>query len=156
MRRPEYTETTNRLVVRESVDAMSEMIRVLLVEPHKHPRLVEIEHTLENLQALVGGDIAASYPWDDPVGLVYDDDGKFKEGNEANRALEDYDILVGPFFICGLGVEDFASLTDELAVKFAKKFWMPENFLMLPEGLMVLREDDGTQPGEEFLHELDR
>lgn len=135
---------------------MSEMIRVLLVEPHKHPRLVEIEHTLENLQALVGGDIAASYPWDAPVGLVYDDDGKFKEGNEANRALEDYDILVGPFFICGLETEDFASLTDELAVKFAKKFWMPESFLRLPDGLMVIREDDGTQPGEEFLHELDR
>ena len=133
-----------------------EMIRVLLVEPHKHPRLVEVEHTLENLQALVGGDIAASYPWEDRVGLVYDDDGKFKEGNEANRALEDYDVLVGPFFICGLGVEDFASISDELALKFAKKFWMPETFLMLPGGLMVIREDDGSQPGEEFLHEVDR
>ena len=55
---------------------MGEMIRVLLVEPHKHPRLVEVEHTLENLQKLVGGDIAASYPWDDLVGIVYDDDGK--------------------------------------------------------------------------------
>ena len=81
---------------------MSEMIRVLLVEPHKHPRLVEVEHTLENLQRLVGGYIAASYPWDDHVSLVYDDDGKFKEGNEANRVLEDYDVLVGPFFICGI------------------------------------------------------
>ena len=135
---------------------MNEMIRVLLVEPHKHPRLVEVGHTLENLQALVGGDIAASYPWEDRVGMVYDDDGKFKEGNEANRALEDYDVLVGSFFICGLGMEDFASISDELALKFAKKFWMPETFLMLPDGLMVIREDDGSQPGEEFLHEVDR
>ena len=133
-----------------------EMIRVLLVEPHKHPRLVEVEHTLENLQALVGGDIAASYPWEDRVGLVYDDDGKCKEGSEANRALEDYDVLVGPFFICGLGIEDFTSISDELALKFAEKFWMPETFLMLPGGLMVIREDDGTLPGEEFLHEVDR
>ena len=135
---------------------MSDMIKVLLVEPHKHPRLVEIEHTLENLQALVGGYIAASYPWDDLVGLVYDDDGKAKEGNEPNRALEDYDLLVGSFFICGLGREDFASISDELALKFAAKFWMPESFMMLPGGLVVLREDDGTEPGEEFLHEVDR
>lgn len=28
---------------------------------------------------------------------------------------------------------------------------MPESFLMLPDGLMVIREDDGTQPGPEFL-----
>ena len=81
---------------------MSDMIKVLLVEPHKHPRLVEIEHTLENLQALVGGYIAASYPWDDLVGLVYDDDGKFKEGNEANRALScSPEAACGPTVPCG-------------------------------------------------------
>lgn len=135
---------------------MGEMIRVLLVEPHKHPRLVEVEHTLENLQKLVGGDIAASYPWDDLVGIVYDDDGKFKEGNEANRALEDYDVLVGPFIITGLSRDDFASIPDDLALKFAEKFWMPESFLMLPDGLMVIREDDGIQPGPEFLKTVDR
>ena len=135
---------------------MSEMIRILLVEPHKHPRLVEIEHTLENLQGLVGGYIAATYPWEDMVGLVYDDDGMCKEGIEANRVLEDYDVLLGPFFICGLGVEDFASIPDDLALKYAKKFWMPENFLRLSGGVMVIREDDGTQPGEEFLHAVDR
>ncbi len=49
---------------------MKDMIRVLLVEPHKHPRLIEFEHTLENLQALVGGHIAASFPWPDPVAIV--------------------------------------------------------------------------------------
>ena len=133
-----------------------EMIRVLLVEPHRHPRLVEVEHTLENLQALVGGDIAASYPWQDYVGLVYDDDGKAKADQKPNRALEDYDLLVGPFFICGLGREDFASISDELTLKFAAKFWMPERFLMLDGALVVIREDDGTEPGEEFLHEVDR
>ena len=71
---------------------MSEMIRVLLVEPHKHPRLVEVEHTLENLQRLVGGYIAASYPWDDHVSLVYDDDGKFKEGTCPGCIESDGDV----------------------------------------------------------------
>ncbi len=133
-----------------------EMIRVLLVEPRRHPRLVEVEHTLKNLQGLVGGCIAASYPWKDPVGLVYDDEAKFKEDNEANRALEDYDILVGPFFICGLGREDFISIPDDLALKFARKFWSPEGFLGMPAGVVILREDDGTEPDEAFLRNVER
>ena len=41
---------------------MAEKIRVLLVEPLERPRLVEVEHTLENLQKLVGGSIQAVYP----------------------------------------------------------------------------------------------
>lgn len=130
---------------------MKEMIRVLLVEPLEHPRLVEVEHTLENLQWLVGGYIAASYPWNDPVGLVYDDEGKFKCGSVPNRMLEDYDVLVGPFFICGLGAEDFTSIPDDLALKYAKKFWKPERFLMLSDGPMVFSKDDGTEPDEAFL-----
>lgn len=137
-------------------EAMSKMIRLLLVEPHKHPRLVEVEHTLENLQGLVGGCIAVTYPWEDRVGVICDDDALSKEGYELNRALEDYDIIPGPFFICGLSREDFDSIPDDLALKYAKKFWMPESFLRLPDGIVVIREDDGTEPGEEFLHEVDR
>ena len=134
---------------------MKETIRVLLVEPQKHPRLVEVEHTLENLQGLVGDWIAASYPWDDPVGLVYGDNSKLRGDTEPNRMLEDYDVLVGPFFLCGLGTEDFASIPDALALKYAKKFWMPERFLMHPDGLMVIREDDGTEPDEALRREAD-
>ena len=130
---------------------MRETIRVLLVEPLKHPRLVEVEHTLENLQGLVGDYIAASYPWDDLVGLVYGDNSKLRKGTVPNRMLEEYDVLVGPFFICGLGAEDFTSIPDDLALKYARKFWMPERFLMHPEGLMVISEDDGTEPGSAFL-----
>ena len=133
---------------------MKDTIRVLLVEPQKHPRLVEVEHTLENLQGLVGDWIAASYPWDDPVGLVYGDNSKFRGDTEPNRMLEDYDVLVGPFFICGLGTEDFTSIPDDLALKYAKKFWMPERFLKLSDGLIVTREFDGTEPDEGFLRRV--
>lgn len=134
---------------------MKDMIRVLLVEPHKHPRLIEFEHTLENLQALVGGHIAASFPWPDPVAIVCDDDGKFKEGNEPNRMLEDYDLLVGRFFICGIDTDDFASIPDDLALKYAEKFWMPEAFLRAPDGLIILQDDNGTKPGSDFLEKVD-
>ena len=97
---------------------MAEQIRVLLVEPGEHPRLVTVEHTLENLQELVGGTIQAVYPFPEPVAVICDDDGKFK-GYVPNRALVDeegepYDIVVGTFFICGLGKDNFASISDEL------------------------------------------
>ena len=133
---------------------MKEVIRVLLVEPLKHPRLVEVEHTLENLQRLVGDHIAASYPWDDLVGLVYGDNSKLTEGTEPNRMLEDYDVLFGPFFLCGLGTEDFTSIPDDLALKYARKFWKPERFLMHSDGLMVIHENDGSEPDEEFLRSV--
>jgi hypothetical protein len=111
---------------------MAENIRVLLVEPSRVPRLVTVEHTLENLQKLVGGYIQAVYPWDDPVAVVCDDDG-IANGKAPNRLLMDedgtpYDILKGTFFICGLGEEDFCSISDEMAEKYMKRFYWPEMF----------------------------
>ena len=55
---------------------MEEKIKVLLVERMKEPRLVMVENTLKGLQDLVGGQIQVLYPWDDPVVLVCDEDGK--------------------------------------------------------------------------------
>ena len=126
---------------------MKEMIRVLLVEPMKHPRLVEVEHTLENLQELVGGYIAASYPWEDKVALVYADEGKLIPGNQPNRLLEDYELLVGSFFICGIGAEDFISISDELAEKYKRKFWNIELFFRTADGIVpvILMDDDETE-----------
>lgn len=40
-------------------------IRVLYVQPGKYPEERLIEHTLVAMQALVGGDIEAVYPWED-------------------------------------------------------------------------------------------
>lgn len=136
---------------------MSERIRLLLVEPGKHPRLVEVEHTLRNLQKLVGGYIQATYPWtEERIGLVCDDEGKLKRDTIPNRLLENYDVLVGSFFLCGLGEEDFVSISDEMALKYAKKFWMPEQFARTSKGMVVYRQDDGTEPGEAWLYEVDR
>ena len=130
---------------------MTEEIRVLLVEPMERPRLVTILHTLENLQKLVGGDIQAVYPWEDPVAVVCDDEGLFK-GYLPNRLLEDedgnpYDILKGTFFICGLGREDFASISDELAAKYTEKFYWPEMFMRtMDDHVMWIRMKPGTEP----------
>ena len=79
-----------------------------------YPYVKEIAPGLHALQAEVGGDIAASYPFDDPVGLVLNDEGKLI-GLDLNRSLRDehgeiYDIVAGTFLVVGLGPESFASL----------------------------------------------
>ena len=130
---------------------MNEEIRVLLVEPGEKPRLVTVEHTLENLQKLVGGYIEAVYPWDDYVAVVCDEDG-IANGKIPNRLLVDdegapYDILKGPFFICGLGEEDFCSISDEMAAKYTERFRWPEAFARTLDGRVVwISTKPGTHP----------
>ena len=90
-------------------------LSVLKIAPGQHPQQVEIDNDLKALQQAVGGSIGASYPFaDDPVAIVYNDDGKLM-GLPLNRALRDengqmYDAVAGTFLVVGLGEEDFASL----------------------------------------------
>ncbi len=55
---------------------LSEKMTVLVVEPMKEPYVKEINPDLHSLQAEVGGDIGATYPYSDPVALVCNDEGK--------------------------------------------------------------------------------
>ena len=118
------------------------MLDVLLVKPNEHPQNVSIGAELKDLQEAVGGSIGASYPFADPVAIVYSDDGKLM-GLPLNRALRDengqmYDTVAGDFLVVGLGEEDFASLPPELAQKYEQLFHQPEAFLKLGSRLLVL------------------
>ena len=109
-----------------------EKLTVLVVEPMKEPYVKEIDPGLHALQAEVGGDIAASYPFDDPVGLVLNDEGKLI-GLDLNRSLrnehgEIYDIVAGTFLVVGLGPESFASLSPDMIQKYTEQFKRPELF----------------------------
>ena len=109
-----------------------EKLTVLVVEPMKEPYVKEIAPGLHALQAEVGGDIAASYPFDDPVGLVLNDEGKLI-GLDLNRSLRDehgeiYDIVAGTFLVVGLGPESFASLPPDMIQKYTEQFKRPELF----------------------------
>ena len=109
-----------------------EKLTVLVVEPMKEPYVKEIDPGLHALQAEVGGDIAASYPFDDPVGLVLNDEGKLI-GLDLNRSLRDehgeiYDIVAGTFLVVGLGSESFASLSPDMIQKYTEQFKRPELF----------------------------
>ena len=90
------------------------------------------------MQALVGGDIEAVYPWEDNACIVCDDEGKLKH-KPLNRLLEDYDVLSGDFFVCGLGEDDFTSLTDKQFRYYEKLFRDPELFLPTPIGIMPMK-----------------
>lgn len=127
----------------------NEKITVLMVEPEKAPYPKTISSGLESLQREVGGDIQAVYPYEEPVALICNENGKL-EGLPLNRALRDedghiYDVVAGKFMIAGLGEEDFASLDENLIQKFSEKFRNPELFLNINGRLRVIQ----TQPPKE-------
>lgn len=115
---------------------------VLAVMPGKAPERMELDGSLQSMQEFVGGTIQAVYPFSDPVAIVCNDEGKML-GLGYNRALRDddgniYDILCGPFFVCGLGEDNFASLPEDLLRKYSQRFHHPELFLRIGESLMVV------------------
>ena len=120
-------------------------MQVLIIEPQQPPRKAEIPHTLEAMQALVGGTIQAIYPFADSVALVCNDEGKLLH-LPWNRALRIpgtgtiYDIVAGTFFLCDAPAdsESFASLTAEQVAHYTSLFQKPEYFLSTKEGLLVM------------------
>lgn len=61
-----FGTTEEREVQKEQADTMN----VLLVKPFMYPQAVQIGCELEDLQKAVGGDIEATYPFNEPVALV--------------------------------------------------------------------------------------
>lgn len=97
---------------------------VLLFEPGKYPRSVSVD-TLEEMQQLVGGWITATYPFDDPVAVVANDEGLLLD-LPFNRMVDPYHPIVGNFFLAGIGTEDFISLSPELMEKYEKALHDPQ------------------------------
>lgn len=118
-------------------------MKVLIVEPGQQPRKADIPHTLRDMQQTVGGYIEIIRPFDDPVVLVCDEEGKLK-GYELNRSIVGKDIIAGTFFLAGVDEEDLTDLPDELAQKYAALFKSPQVFIHSPRGIVAFSED-GTQ-----------
>lgn len=119
-------------------------MKVVLVEPRKKARIVEIDHTLEAMQKIVGGYIE-QFRLDEHVSIVCNEEGKMG-GFQPNRAIwyegELIEIIFGTFFICAapLDSENFESLTDEQANEFAAQFMAPEYFIRTPNGISVVKD----------------
>lgn len=120
---------------------MNEKITVLLVEPGKYPKPIEIEDTLEAMQEVVGGDIEEYMPFDDEVAIICNEEGKMN-GSELNRAVyskdkQILDVIAGKFFVAyaPFESESFLSMPKDLMKKYKDKFRYPERFYKTPEGI---------------------
>ena len=127
-------------------------MRILVVEPQKAPYEKQIENGLKPLQESVGGYIQAIYPFDDPVAIIVNEEGKL-DNLPLNRALRDetgsiYDVTAGTMLIVGLGEEDFCSLTPEQIDKYSALYETPEDFLQLNGKIIVMPMESQAAHGD--------
>ena len=125
---------------------------VVACYPGKTAQVIEIDGSLESMQQFVGGYIEAVYPFDDPVAVICNEEGKLN-GLPLNRALytedgEMVDITAGNIIICGLGEEDFASLQGELLEKYLEKFKQPETFVKIGGDILAIKLPEERQQSE--------
>ena len=130
-----------------------ETMKVLVVEPEKEPYVKEISSGLSSLQKEVGGFIEAVYPFEDPVAIICNEEGKL-EGLPLNRALRDedghvYDIIAGTFLIAGLSEDNFCSLDDAQLEKFSAMYKKPELFMRFGSRTLVIPAEERAMPDKE-------
>ena len=128
--------------------SMNEMMKVLYIQVRKRPQVIEIKHTLKEMQRLVGGIISAYSPFDDGSVIILNDTGKI-DGLEFNRVVYDEngkieDIIAGDFFICYASPDrpDFSSLPDELIQKYSELFKAPKAFIRIDGKLIIMPAGD--------------
>lgn len=127
---------------------MNEMMKVLYIQVGKKPQVIEIKHTLKEMQRLVGGIISAYSPFDDGSVMIVNDNGK-NEGLEFNRTVRDkkgkvIDIIAGDFFICYAPPDnsELSSLPDELIQKYTEVFKTPQAFIDIGGKMLVVPVDE--------------
>ena len=119
---------------------------VVACYPGKTAQVIEIEGSLESMQKFVGGSIQAVYPFNDPVAIICNDEGKLQNLPMNRYIPEIRDVIAGTFFLCGAPPEgeNFASLTEEQLQRYTQRFYEPEQFCQLGKNLLVLRSDPET------------
>ena len=127
---------------------IQETMTVLVVEPRKPPYTAEIPVGLDGLSDAVGGPIAATYPFDEQVGLICNDEGR-NMGLELNRALYDgrgqvYDVIPGAFVIAGLGDGRFTSLPEDLVEKYSRRFQTIEIYAQVGNRTLMFQVPQDT------------
>ena len=107
-------------------------IKVLMVEPGKHPKVTMLQDDLDTLQKAVS--IGADYQGLIEIisigngdCLLCNEEGKLI-GLEGNRRLGN-DIIVGVFYILSEDLDgNLVSLSDKKIQYYTELFWEPERF----------------------------
>ena len=115
-------------------------MKILLLEPGKVAREAEIDGSLESMQETVGGLITAVYLFSEPVAVVANDEGLLM-GLPLNRKLDDYTIIAGTFFLCGLSDDSFADLPPELMEQFKRRLYHPQFFVRVGDDIVAIPYD---------------
>ena len=105
-------------------------VKALMVEPNKHPCVVDLNTDLDSLQKAVS--IGADYQgliefvWlEDNVSLLLNEEGKLI-GLDPNRRFYD-DILCGVFYVVAENDDgELISLTPEQEEHYTKLFYTPD------------------------------
>lgn len=110
-------------------------MKILVVEPGKHPYTQEIKGDLASMQAVVGGLIQAVYPFQEQVALICNEEGKLL-GLPPNRVLRDdkgriYGVICGTFFLCAAptDIDSFEGLNAEQLERYTQHFYLIEFFI---------------------------
>ena len=100
---------------KERIFSMNEKMKVLYIQVGKKPQVIEIKHTLKEMQRLVGGIISAYSPFDDGSVIIL-------------NASPDK--------------PDFSSLPDELIRKYSELFKTPKAFIKIDGKLIIVPAGD--------------
>ena len=132
-------------------------MRVVVVEPKKKPMVQDVGSDLDSMLKIVGGPIEAVYPFEEPVAIVCNEEGKMN-GLPLNRALRDdsgeiYDIVAGTFLVTGLTEDSFGSLSPDLLRQFMTEFKMPEQFAKIGDRIVAIPMISEEQQKQTVLEE---
>lgn len=100
-------------------------LNAIAIKPKEPATRTQIEDTLAALQSFVEGYIEISYPFDDEVIVIGNDEAKLI-GMEGTRRINDH-IYAGPLLLVGDDLQGgLRSLTEEETAKYLERFKEPE------------------------------
>jgi hypothetical protein len=102
------------------------LLRILVVEPHKEPYVSGVQDDYRAFQKVLGGNFECIYPDEDTI-IFCNEEAKLI-GLEGNRKV-DFDIIAGTFFLARDNHEgETISLTDAQIEKYTARFKEPEQY----------------------------
>ena len=124
-------------------------MRVLIVESGKAPYAKDIDPSLHSMQEVVEGLVQTVYPFEEPVALICNEEGKLLN-LPLNRALRGpcsgqiYDVVAGTFFLCATppDSQNFESLTEEQIRRYSEVYAVPEVFCYSHGRLLVFQREE--------------